>query len=275
MKVCPQCKTVYDNKFKFCKKCGVPLEVKTVNKKPVRQVQHREESNDYWVWIVVALIVIAVAGIGFYHFNNKIQTLDKKIEIQKKKSKNEIQSLEDKIDNQIKANEEASSVNSYDNDNSFKNFRTSVPVKSYSNITDSAITGAYHSSVDIEGTYAHSADLTIDGNIKSCWSEGVSGWGIGEFITVFFNDTYIVSGLNIWIGHQKTQELFYKNGRPIAIRVEGSDGFSKVFWLRDVMGMQRINFPYPIKTNNIKIIVAEVSPGTTYKDTCIAEVSFF
>ncbi len=83
MKICPQCKTVYDNKFKFCKKCGVSLEVKTVNEKPVWQVQRRKESTDYWVWIIVALIVIAVAGVGFYHFNNKVRTLENEVKTQK------------------------------------------------------------------------------------------------------------------------------------------------------------------------------------------------
>ena len=41
-----------------------------------------------------------------------------------------------------------------------------------------------------------------DGDIKICWTEGVKGLGIGEYIQISFNGTYKVSGLNIWAGHQ-------------------------------------------------------------------------
>ena len=91
----------------------------------------------------------------------------------------------------------------------------------------------------------------------------------------FFNGNYKVSGLNIWIGHQKTEDLFYKNARPTVIRIIGSDGSNEVYTLQDTMGMQRVKFKHPITANNIKLVVEKVAPGTKYEDTCIAEVSFF
>jgi predicted nucleic acid-binding Zn ribbon protein len=148
-------------------------------------------------------------------------------------------------------------------------------IKEFPPITVNAISGAIHSSADNEDGYNHSASLTIDGDIKTCWAEGVKGLGIGEFIQYNFNGNYKVSGLNIWIGHQKTQELFYKNARPVAIKVIGSDGSSAVYQLNDTMGMQRITFKKPINVSNIKIVVERVSPGNKYEDTCIAEVNFF
>lgn len=133
----------------------------------------------------------------------------------------------------------------------------------------------YHSSADQEGSYSHSGMLAVDGSVATCWSEGVKGLGIGENIEIQFNDIYKVNGMNIWIGHQKTQELFYQNARPTVIRVLGSDGSDEVYTLRDTFGGQRVNFKYPIKVNKIKIVVVQAAQGSKYEDTCIAEINFF
>lgn len=139
----------------------------------------------------------------------------------------------------------------------------------------SAIYSTTQSSFDNEEGYHHDAAKAVDGDIKSCWAEGVKGLGIGEYIQINFNGVYKVSGLNIWPGHQKSQDLFYKNARPVAIRIIGSDGSNEVYGLNDSMGMQRVNFRYPINVNNIKIVVDKVARGNKYEDTCIGEVSFF
>ncbi|MBR4908605.1 MAG: SH3 domain-containing protein [Acidaminococcaceae bacterium] len=147
--------------------------------------------------------------------------------------------------------------------------------KSAPNIPPNGIMAAYHSSADQEGNYIHSASLAIDGNINTCWSEGVKGNGIGENIEVHLKDTYKINGMNVWIGHQKSRELFYQNSRPLSLLVKGSDGSQESYYLSDIMGMQRIIFKYPITVNKMKLIVTSVSPGTKYEDTCIAEVNFF
>jgi hypothetical protein len=158
------------------------------------------------------------------------------------------------------------------------NSQTPVSVNSQSSIPPisvNAIASVKHSSADNEDGYNHSGALTTDGDIKTCWAEGVPGLGINENITYYFNGNYKVSGLNIWTGHQKTEDLFYKNARPIAIRIIGSDGSNVIYPLNDAMGMQRVTFNNPITVNNIKLVVEKVAPGNKYEDTCIAEVNFF
>lgn len=152
---------------------------------------------------------------------------------------------------------------------------TNVSHESNSSIPANAIVDVKHSSADNEDGYNHSGALTTDGDTKTCWAEGVPGLGINENITYYFNGNYKVSGLNIWTGHQKSEDLFYKNARPTAIRVTGSDGSSVVYQLTDTMGMQRVTFNQPITANSIKLVVEKVAPGTKYEDTCIAEVNFF
>lgn len=142
-------------------------------------------------------------------------------------------------------------------------------------VPSGAVVGAYHSSADQEGNYVHSAKLAVDGNTGSCWSEGVKGLGIGENIEIHFNGNYKVSGMNIWVGHQKSQDLFYQNARPTALRVEGSDGSSEIYYLEDKFGSQRVTFKTPLTVNKVKLIVERVAPGNKYEDTCISEVKFF
>lgn len=142
-------------------------------------------------------------------------------------------------------------------------------------VAGNAIAGATHSSADVEGSYIHSAALTIDNNTASCWSEGVQGLGIGEKIIINFNGVYKVSGLDIWAGHQKSKDLFYQNARPTKIRVAGSDGTSNVYFLEDQFGMQRVNLVRPIETTFISITIEQAARGSKYEDTCISEVKFF
>lgn len=145
----------------------------------------------------------------------------------------------------------------------------------YPSVAKSTYINPTHSSADQEGSYVHSAKLTIDGDTRTCWSEGVPGLGIGENIIINFNGTYKVTGMKIWAGHQKSQDLFYKNARPSAIRVIGSDGSNQLYNLQDFFGQQEINFAQPINVNSIKLIVEKAKPGTTYEDTCISEVLFY
>lgn len=162
----------------------------------------------------------------------------------------------------------------YHDDAKNNSVKTDTGVNAVS-IPPGSVVGAYHSSADQEGSYVHSARLAVDGNTDSCWSEGVKGLGIGENIEIHFNGNYKVSGMNIWIGHQKSQALFYQNARPIALRVAGNDGSSVVYNLQDAFGMQRVEFTKPIVVNKVKLIVERVAPGNKYEDTCIAEVNFF
>ena len=280
MKFCPKCKTSYGDEFSFCKSCGSSL----ISKTAVHKNQHVESSffsdNKYLLPVLILVIVLVLSGFGYYHFNKKVQSLETQVQKQKLVIKNYDNDLEDqkkKLRNLEDALAE-SQDNGSSNSSSYSlppiNNNFNLPPTKTSVINNSAIVGAVHSSADVEGSYVHGAFLTVDGNPMSCWSEGVSGWGIGEFITISFDDVYEVNGFNIWPGHQKSQDLFYKNGRPSAIRVT-ANGMNEFYRLHDSMGSQQVRFPYPVRTDSVKIIIADVYGGYKYQDTCIAEISFF
>lgn len=54
-----------------------------------------------------------------------------------------------------------------------------------------------------------------------------------------------------------------------------SDGTSQIFELKDSMGIQTIQFDFPIATNCIKITINSVYSGNKYEDTVISEIAFY
>ena len=126
-----------------------------------------------------------------------------------------------------------------------------------------------------EPNQTYPASQAVDGDIKTCWVEGVPGYGHNEGIDIVFDDVYDIKGFNIWTGYQKSEDLFYKNSRPIGFMVKSSDGYSHYHEVKDIMGMQRVEFIKPVKAKSIMITLMEFRPGTKFEDTCISEISFF
>ena len=83
MKVCPKCRTEYDNKYSFCKKCGVALE--DVQSHQLPAVPHRSynDSSNRYLLIFGIVLVIVLGGVGFYHFHSKVRTLESQVNKQK------------------------------------------------------------------------------------------------------------------------------------------------------------------------------------------------
>lgn len=278
---CDSCGAKLGAGEKFCPECGAAVESAAGNPAPTAQpvaknhvnentsgISNGGQRNKGLIYGIGAVLLVAALGGGFYFVNHSAGSTDSSVKIVKVEPKKD---TKDKSEvPQKNADHKTEAQQSTGNNN-----QSATPQTNVLAVTKASIAGASHSSADKEGAYVHSALLTIDGDTKTCWAEGVQGYGIGENIVISFNSTYRVSGMNIWIGHQKTEELFYKNGRPLAVRIIGSDGSNEIYNLNDTIGVQRVNFTRPIDVSNIKIIVEKIAPGNKYEDTCIAEVSFF
>lgn len=119
---------------------------------------------------------------------------------------------------------------------------------------------------DNEASYECTNMLYDDG---SCWSEGVNGVGIGEFITFSSNTTQYISGMSIKNGLCKSEGLFKKNGRVAKMRFEFSNGEVIYKYLSDTRSLQNLSFGKTIATTYVKMTIEEVYIGTQYEDTCI------
>lgn len=121
----------------------------------------------------------------------------------------------------------------------------------------------------------HTADRVLDGSLDTAWAEGVPGYGVGQSITLVFDGEYQISGLNIWAGYHKSEDLFYKNTRPQQIRVIFTGGMEMTYSLQDVMRKQTLYFDAPVVTDAVTILIESVYPGTVYEDTVISEITLF
>ncbi len=140
--------------------------------------------------------------------------------------------------------------------------------------TNIVIAKAFHTSALKDGDVVYSAQNSIDGDTKTCWAEGVPGHGINEGVFYQFADLSTINGFNIWNGYQKSEDLYYKNSRPVALKVSAV-GYEEIHYLKDSMGMQRIDLKKPIKIREIQLNIAEVAKGSKFDDTCISEISFY
>lgn len=121
----------------------------------------------------------------------------------------------------------------------------------------------------------HYAKLVNDQNPATAWTEDADGSGIGESLTITFNDTYHVSGMKIEGGYFKSNSLYIKNNRLKDFTLTYSDGSEDVYTLDDKMEEQTIRFDNPVNTKSVKLTIDSVYKGTQYDDTCISEISFF
>ncbi len=145
-----------------------------------------------------------------------------------------------------------------------------APAISMSNIT--AVTATSSLS---EQNMTHLPSRVIDGDLSTAWVEGASGQGIGESIHFTFDDDYLVTGLIIHAGYQKSDSHYRKNSRPKEILVEFYNGGKERFILQDTNSEQNLKFHDSRVVDGMAIYIESVYEGDTYEDTCISEVSIY
>ena len=108
---------------------------------------------------------------------------------------------------------------------------------------------------------------TYDG---SCWVEGASGPGTGEWLELRPKEPKQLSGLEIAPGFHKSAELFKANARPKRIKVTLNGEHSFVADVPDLMDTYRIpvrGYGQPVKV--IKLVFEDVWPGARFEDLCV------
>lgn len=120
----------------------------------------------------------------------------------------------------------------------------------------------------------HGPENLYDGKLKTNWTEDVSGTGIGENVTIYFNGTYAVKNMRIYVGSHFNQTVYWQNGRPKAITLTFSDGSSTYITLQDTYNEQEIVLDQYYYTDRVTLTIEEVYAGSVYLDTIIAELDF-
>lgn len=119
---------------------------------------------------------------------------------------------------------------------------------------------------------SYGAANLFDASTGTAWVEGASGNGIGEWITVEFENQRRVKSIHVQNGYQKNPDIFSKNNRVRQIRVLFSGGESQIFILEDKLSAQLLTLRPPVTAYWMQLIIDDVWAGNKYTDTAITKL---
>ena len=309
---CKYCGKKIDKNSKFCEFCGRPVgksDSKKINLEKDEDIVYIDshdstEFNDYDFdnvddfsyeesfnynqnnkksnnkLIMSLSCIIAVFAIAFIAFKvDLFGTNDNKpvssISSTGGTSKNETFSKEENEDSQNIGNTHEY-VNNNDSRNEIKQ-NSNTSNKNQINITKNLntinILNSECSSILHDSTNKnYGSTKVLDGDFSTVWSEGVSGYGNGEWIILDFDNIYTVKKIKIVNGLVNKKNGYYNNNRPKSLTLQFSDGSSQKINLEDNnTGYQVVNIN-AVETSYVKFVIDSVYYGTKYDDTCIADI---
>lgn len=113
----------------------------------------------------------------------------------------------------------------------------------------------------------------FDGKFETTWAEGKDGEkGVGEWISLAFDNYINISSVGIVNGYAKSEELYYANVRIAQIRITSDNGSERVIDLEDdVLDFQ--NFEINITGKHFKFQILKIyDSGIKYSDASISEI---
>ena len=309
---CKYCGKKIDKNSKFCEFCGRPVgksDSKKINLEKDEDIVYIDshdstEFNDYDFdnvddfsyeesfnynqnnkksnnkLIMSLSCIIAVFAIAFVAFKvDLFGTNDNKpvssISSTGGTSKNETFSKEENEDSQNIGNTHEY-VNNNDSRNEIKqnsNTSNKTQINRTKNLNTINILNSECSSILHDSTNKnYGSTKVLDGDFSTVWSEGVSGYGNGEWIILDFDNIYTVKKIKIVNGLVNKKNGYYNNNRPKSLTLQFSDGSSQKINLEDNnTGYQVVNIN-AVETSYVKFVIDSVYYGTKYDDTCIADI---
>lgn len=293
---CKHCGKQIDKDSKFCEFCGRPIEKygsKKINLEKDEDVVYIEshddtEFNDYDFdngddfnyeekfkyrgnnknnnnkLIMILSCIVVVLAIVFITFElDLFSTNNKKTEVLT--SRTESEGENGKPSKEV--NDDSQNIENIDRDNEDINNNDSQNLHSI-NISNSECSSILHDSTNKN----YGSTRVLDGDFSTVWSEGVSGYGNGEWIRLDFDNIYTVKKIKIVNGLVNKKNGYYNNNRPKSLTLQFSDGSSQNINLEDDnTGYQVVNIN-KVETSYVKFVINSVYYGTKYDDTCIADI---
>ena len=293
---CKHCGKQIDKDSKFCEFCGRPIEkygAKKINLEKDEDVVYIEshddtefndydfDNGDYFNYeekfkyrgnnknnnnklIMILSCIVAVLAIVFITFElDLFSTNNKKTEVLTSKTESEGENKKPSKE----VNDDSQNIENIDRDNEDINNNDSQNLHSI-NISNSECSSILHDSTNKN----YGSTRVLDGDFSTVWSEGVSGYGNGEWIRLDFDNIYTVKKIKIVNGLVNKKNGYYNNNRPKSLTLQFSDGSSQNINLEDDnTGYQVVNIN-KIETSYVKFVINSVYYGTKYDDTCIADI---
>ena len=124
-----------------------------------------------------------------------------------------------------------------------------------------------------QGSNSYGPSNVTDDNSDTAWVEAASGQGVGEFITIIFEQPQRLSTLSLRNGYAKSNRVFTRNSRVRRLRISASNGKRVGLVLKDVADWQSSNVLSQLgPVSWIKLEIEQVYSGSQYQDTAITEI---
>jgi len=122
----------------------------------------------------------------------------------------------------------------------------------------------------------------MDYDLRTVWSEGASGNGIGEFVAIQFpgknkfGRETILTSVTLLNGFVKRNDLWSKNGRVKSIKLYLNDKPFAFLDVDDSRAYQTFNLGRISSASGftLKFEIAEIYPGTVYEDVVLSYLDF-
>jgi len=137
-----------------------------------------------------------------------------------------------------------------------------------------------------QGTNTYSATNAHDDSYQTAWVEGVTDYGVGQYLTYTFPATTgRITGISVVNGYVKSESTYKNNSRVKKLRVLYNDNPFAILNLQDKIAVQYFEIP-PIGYSNrnidlsskpsftLKFEILEVYEGLKYQDVAITELYF-
>lgn len=256
----------------FCGNCGKPLqsleekitsqvveEKPPVEPAPVKEQQQKKNMIPIIVIAVICVVAIII-GVGVFWVTQNGDSKDSDRD----------SDIETNIDDEDEEEEESQEID--DTEVSAEVDKTN-PIP----LTTSAEASSVYSEMEMN------LIAMFDGNASTAWGEGVSGYGVGEWIKFTMQSETMVYGIAILPGNLASTSDFYSCGYPTEFEVTAGDigQTVKISYYTpnfDFSGNPYIflNFSEPVYTDEITITITGVKEGSGTNDTtCITELRLF
>lgn len=210
--------------------------------------------------LLILLVVFIIPKLGILKGDSEVSSTSSVSE-EKAETKAVEEDTKGKLEDKDSKNEDLSKDNSI-----VSNKKSKETQKIY--ITNSECSSILHDSTNKD----YGSTRVLDGDFSTVWSEGVSGYGEGEWIRLDFDSIYTVEKIKIVNGLVNKKNGYYNNNRPKSISLRFSDGSRQTIYLEDDnTGYQVVNID-PVDSNYIEFTINSVYYGTKYDDTCIADI---
>ena len=276
---CQKCGYELSPEDKFCERCGSPVE-KNGGILTVEDFRYDDSAESGGgkepdkkkkkIPIVIAVIVLVCAGLAILFFIKGKKSGEDTSDVVSEVSAETEEIMEPEESEESAESEETAGSDEENTSAREEDTETAADVS----LPSPVVASVSATSALSEYGMTHEASRVVDGDLTTGWSEGADGQGIGESITLTFEENSYVEGITIYAGYQKSEELYKKNSRPKQITLTFSDGTELVCELDDVNGAQTISLREAVASESITITIDSVYEGTTYEDTVITEICF-